>query len=69
MVTDIPAPNIWVMDPATESDDTVRGMPRNYLDVVRSIPDIEWAVPAKLNQSTPGHTMGYFSNLRALWNR
>lgn len=45
LVTDIPAPNIWVIDPATESDQKVRSMPAGYLDVVRSIPNIEWAVP------------------------
>ncbi|MGK5594905.1 MAG: ABC transporter permease [Parachlamydiaceae bacterium] len=45
MVTDIHAPNIWVMDPATESEDKIRSMPHNYLDVVRSVPNIEWAVP------------------------
>lgn len=45
MVTDIPGPNIWVVDPATESDEKVRGMPEGYLDIVRSIPNIEWAYP------------------------
>lgn len=45
LVTDIPAPNIWIVDPATESDEKVRVMPDGYLDIVRSIPDIEWAVP------------------------
>jgi putative ABC transport system permease protein len=44
-LTDIPSPNIWVMDPATESDDRVRGMPSGNLDIVRSVPNIEWAVP------------------------
>lgn len=44
-ITDIPSPNIWVMDPATESDDRVRGMPDGNLDIVRSVPQIEWAVP------------------------
>jgi putative ABC transport system permease protein len=44
-LTDIPSPNIWVMDPATESDDRVRGMPEGNLDIVRGIPQIEWAVP------------------------
>lgn len=44
-ITDIPAPNIWVMDPATESDDRVRGMADGNLDIVRSVPHIEWAVP------------------------
>ncbi|MBS4164555.1 Uncharacterized protein PRO82_001885 [Candidatus Protochlamydia amoebophila] len=45
MVTDIPAPNIWVTDPATESDDRVRSMPEGYLDIVRSTPGVDWAVP------------------------
>jgi len=44
-VTDIPAPDIWVMDPVTESEDKLRSMPLNYLDVVRSTPEVEWAVP------------------------
>lgn len=44
-VSDIPAPNIWVMDPVTESDEKVRSMPKNYLETVRSVPNIEWAVP------------------------
>lgn len=44
-VTDIPMPNIWVVDPVTESDEKVRSMPANYLNMVRSIPNIEWAVP------------------------
>lgn len=44
-VTDIPAPDIWVMDPATESEDKVRTMPMKYLDIVRSTPEVEWAVP------------------------
>ncbi len=44
-LTDIPSPNIWVMDPATESDDRVREIPEDDLYVVRSIPQVEWAVP------------------------
>lgn len=44
-VTDNPAPNVWIMDPATESDIKVRSVPYGYLDVVRSIPNIEWAEP------------------------
>lgn len=44
-ITDIPAPNIWVMDPATESDDRVRDMPEGNLEAVRSVPEVEWAVP------------------------
>jgi len=45
MITDIPLPNVWVVNPVTESDEKVRVMPEGYLDVVRSIPGIEWAVP------------------------
>lgn len=45
IVSDIPAPDIWVVDPSTESDIKVRGMPEEYLQIVRSIPNIEWAEP------------------------
>lgn len=45
MVTDIPIPDIWVLDPATESDEKVRGMPIEMVNVVRSVPGVEWAVP------------------------
>ena len=48
LVTDIPSPNIWVVDPATESDMKVRGMPEGYLQIVRSIPNIEWAEPINI---------------------
>lgn len=44
-ITDIPSPNIWVMDPATESDERIRGMPDGNIDVVRSVPHVTWAVP------------------------
>lgn len=45
IVTDISLPDIWVIDPATKGEDLIRFMPRDYLQYVRSIPDIEWAVP------------------------
>jgi putative ABC transport system permease protein len=45
VVTDISGPNIWVMDPATESEDKLRSLPIGYLDVVRGTPGIDWAVP------------------------
>lgn len=48
IVTDIPAPNIWVMDPATESDDKLRPMPEGYLDIVRGAKGVEWAVPIRI---------------------
>lgn len=56
LVTDIPSPNIWIIDPVTESDEKARSMPEGYLDIVRSIPNIEWAVPinsASLPLTTP----------------
>lgn len=48
MIADIPGPNIWVVDPSTESDEKVRGMPEGYLDIVRSLPNIEWAYPIRV---------------------
>lgn len=45
IVSDIPEPNLWVIDPSTESDEKIRRMPNGYLDVVKSTQGIEWAVP------------------------
>ncbi|MBA2368912.1 MAG: ABC transporter permease [Candidatus Protochlamydia sp.] len=45
MITDIPTPTLWVVDPATESDDRFRAMPDAYLDIVRSVEGVEWAMP------------------------
>ncbi|MFA6914893.1 MAG: ABC transporter permease [Parachlamydiales bacterium] len=45
MVTDISAPNVWVMDPATESNDKLRNMSLKNLSLVRSVAGVEWAVP------------------------
>ena len=45
IVTDISLPDIWVIDPATKGEDLIRSMPKDYLQYVRSIPNIEWAVP------------------------
>jgi putative ABC transport system permease protein len=45
MVTDIPSPTLWVVDPATESDDRFRALPDAYLDIVRSAEGVEWAMP------------------------
>ncbi len=45
IVTDISEPTIWVMDPATESEDKRRSLPTSYLDTVRGTPGVEWAVP------------------------
>lgn len=47
-ITDIPAPDIWVIDPATETEDKIRPIPDGYLDLVRSTPDVQWAVPFSL---------------------
>lgn len=41
----IPQANIWVIDPATEGEDLIRSMPKDYLQYVRSAPNVEWAVP------------------------
>jgi putative ABC transport system permease protein len=45
IVTDISEPTIWVVDPATESEDKLRSLPISYVNVVRSVPGVEWAVP------------------------
>ncbi len=45
IVTNISLPDIWVIDPATKGEDLIRSMPRDYLQYIRSTPNIEWAVP------------------------
>lgn len=52
IVTDITAPNIWVVDSATESVDKLRDMPEKYLDYVRSTPGIAWAVPLGMTHAS-----------------
>lgn len=44
-ISDIPAANIWVMDPAVEYVDEVASLPAPSLDRVKSVPGVEWAVP------------------------
>jgi putative ABC transport system permease protein len=56
LVTAISAPNAWVIDPTTQGEDLIRSMPEDYLMYVRSIPNVEWAVPvnyALLPLATP----------------
>jgi putative ABC transport system permease protein len=50
MITDIPAPNIWIINPLTESDEKAKDIPIGYLDIIRSIPGIEWAEPIGVAQ-------------------
>lgn len=60
MVTDIPAPNLWVVDPSTESDEKFRAMPESYLDIVRSLPGIEWASPINVTYANLVTSSGIF---------
>lgn len=45
MITDMPEPNLWIMNSATESDDKFKGMPIGNLSIIKSIPGILWAGP------------------------
>ena len=60
MVTDIPGPNLWVVDPSTESDEKIRGMPESYVNVVRSVPTIEWASPIAVSYANLVTSTGLF---------
>lgn len=56
IVTSIPQPNVWVIDPTTQGEDLIRAMPEDYLGYVKSVPNIDWAVPINytlLPVSTP----------------
>ncbi len=59
-VTDTPAPDIWVMDPVTASEEKLRPMPIGYLDIVRSTPEVEWAVPLSVVTTPVITTTGGF---------
>ncbi len=58
LVTDIAEPTIWVIDPATESEDKLRMLPISYLDIVRGTKDVEWAVPLGATSSPSLHLRG-----------
>lgn len=44
IVTNVPEADIWVIDPATHDENLIRAMPKDYLQYVKGIPNIEWAV-------------------------
>ena len=44
-ITDTSQPNIWVMDKRVQFVDDIKGMKQTVLYRVRSIDDVEWAVP------------------------
>src|SRR5262245_18176209 len=50
IVTDIPAPNLWVIDPTTQGEDLIRSMPRDHLAYIKNMPEIEWAVPVNYRE-------------------
>jgi putative ABC transport system permease protein len=50
VITDIPAPDIWVMDPVTESEDKLRKISLGNLDIIRSTQGVEWAAPLSIGQ-------------------
>jgi putative ABC transport system permease protein len=60
LVTDIPSPNIWIIDPSTESDMKVRQMPEGYLDIVKGIPNVEWAVAVNVVELPLATNSGLF---------
>src|SRR6185295_15545635 len=49
LVSDIPAAEIWVMDPATEYVDEPAGLPPTALERVRGVEGVAWAMPLFAN--------------------
>lgn len=45
IVSDTPQANVWVIDPATQSDEKIRTIPKNHVNIIRSVPGVEWAEP------------------------
>ena len=49
LITDIPTPEIWVMDPGTEHIDKIREMSDNQLDRVKNVSGVLWAAPLMMS--------------------
>lgn len=45
IVENVPLPDIWVINPATQGEDLIHSIPKDYVHYIRSIPNVEWAVP------------------------
>lgn len=62
IVTHISQPNIWVIDRATYGEDLIRSMPKDYLQYVKSTPNIEWAVPVNYSLMPLSTSSGIFKS-------
>lgn len=48
IVSDTPQANIWVIDPATQNEEKIRTIPKDRINIIRSISGVAWAVPFSL---------------------
>lgn len=59
MISDIPGPDLWVVDKTTESNGKARLMPEGFLSVIKGIPGVMWAVPINVTSLPLVHAGSY----------
>src|SRR5262249_34855439 len=59
LIAENPNVDVWVMDPAVQSDELTTNLPASALDQVRSVVGARWAMPLAL-----GYAEGRFPNGR-----
>lgn len=60
LLIDIPTPEIWVMDPGSESTDKILELPESQIDRVKSVPGVLWASPLAMNYLPIKLSNGFF---------
>ena len=66
LISDIPAADVWVMDPAVESVEQTTNMPSSALDRVRSVDGVRSAVPLALATAEVRFPNGRFQSFQLI---
>jgi putative ABC transport system permease protein len=66
LISDIPAADVWVMDPAVESVEQTTNMPSSALDRVRSVAGVRSAVPLALATTEVRFPNGRFQSFQLI---
>jgi len=66
LISDNPAADVWVMDPAVESVEQTTNMPTSALDRVRSVPGVRSAVPLALATTEVRFPGGHFQTFQLI---
>lgn len=66
VVSDIPAAQVWVMDPAVDYADEVAGLPPTTVERVRGVDGVQWAVPLFTGMLRTRLSSGHFRNVQVI---